>query len=76
LTLNLHVKDFADRDDRSSFTSVGEGAVPFAELLLGLGPFDWLVAEQDDGFEPDELAAAARSAAAVTRLRDLLERGS
>ena len=72
----VHVKDFADRDDRSSFTSVGEGAVPFAELLLGLGPFDWLVAEQDDGFEPDELAAAARSAAAVTRLRDLLERGS
>jgi sugar phosphate isomerase/epimerase len=72
----VHVKDFADRDDRSSFTSVGEGAVPFAELLLGAGPFDWLVAEQDDGFEPDELAAAARSAAAVTRLRDLLERGS
>jgi sugar phosphate isomerase/epimerase len=72
----VHVKDFADRDDRSSFTSVGEGAVPFAELLLGAGPFDWLVAEQDDGFEPDELAAAARSAAAVTRLRGLLERGS
>jgi sugar phosphate isomerase/epimerase len=72
----VHVKDFADRHDRSSFTSVGEGTVPFAELLARAGPLDWLVAEQDDGFEPDELAAAARSAAAVVKLRDLLERGS
>jgi sugar phosphate isomerase/epimerase len=72
----VHVKDFADGEDRSSFTSVGEGAVPFADLLRGAGPLDWLVAEQDDRFEPDELAAAARSAAAVVKLRDLLERGS
>ncbi|HEU0337501.1 MAG TPA: sugar phosphate isomerase/epimerase [Gaiellaceae bacterium] len=69
----VHVKDFADRTDPSSFTSVGEGAVPFLEVLRRAQALDWLVAEQDDGFRPDELAAAARSAAAVVRLRGLLE---
>jgi sugar phosphate isomerase/epimerase len=68
----VHVKDFADRADPASFTSVGEGAVPFLEVLRARR-LDWLVAEQDDGFRPDELAAAARSAAAVVRLRGLLE---
>ena len=69
----VHIKDFADRGDRSSFTSVGEGAVPFADALRD-ADVEWLVAEQDDVFVPDELSAAARSAAAVLELRDELAR--
>lgn len=72
----VHVKDFADRGDRSSFTSVGEGAVPFLDALQSAGAVEWLVAEQDDGFVPDELTAAARSAAAVLALRDQLAGGA
>jgi sugar phosphate isomerase/epimerase len=71
--LAVHVKDFADRDDPSSFTSVGEGAVPFLDALRGKSWVDWLVAEQDERFVPDELGAAARSAAAVRDLRDRLQ---
>ncbi|HJU46661.1 MAG TPA: TIM barrel protein [Gaiellaceae bacterium] len=67
----VHVKDFADRDDPSSFTSVGEGAVPFLDALRRAGGLEWIVAEQDDAFVPDELGAAARSAAALLRLREL-----
>jgi sugar phosphate isomerase/epimerase len=70
----VHVKDFADRDDPTSFTSVGEGAVPFSDALRTADDVEWLVAEQDDGFRPDELAAAARSAAAVLGLRGQLVR--
>ena len=70
----VHVKDFADRGDRTSFTSVGEGAVPFADALRAADEVEWLVAEQDDGFVPDELSAAARSAAAVLELREQLAR--
>ncbi len=65
----VHVKDFADRDDPASFTSVDEGAVPFADALHGAAGLEWLVAEQDDGFRPNELDAAARSAAALLTLR-------
>jgi sugar phosphate isomerase/epimerase len=68
----VHVKDFADRDDRTSFTSVGEGSVPFLEALRQAPGLEWLVAEQDDRFEPDELSAAARSAAALVDLRRAL----
>ena len=68
----VHVKDFADRGDRTSFTSVGEGAVPFDDALAGARDVEWLVAEQDEGFVPDELSAAARSAAAVLELRERL----
>jgi sugar phosphate isomerase/epimerase len=68
----VHVKDFAVRGDRSSFTSVGEGAVPFVDALRGAPDVEWLVAEQDEAFRPDEPAAAERSAAAVLDLRDLL----
>jgi sugar phosphate isomerase/epimerase len=70
----VHVKDFAARDDPASFTAVGEGAVPFLEALRAAGPgrLEWLVAEQDDAFVPDELAAASRSAAALLALRDAL----
>jgi sugar phosphate isomerase/epimerase len=69
----VHVKDFADRGDPTSFTSVGEGAVPFLEALRGAPWVEWLVAEQDERFVPDELGAAARSAAAVRGLRDQLQ---
>jgi sugar phosphate isomerase/epimerase len=72
----VHVKDFADRDDATSFTSVGEGAVPFDEALAAAGDVEWLVAEQDDGFVPDELSAAARSAAGVLDLRARLARAA
>ena len=68
----VHVKDFADRGDRTSFTSVGEGAVPFDDALAGARDVEWLVAEQDEGFVPDELSAAARSAAAGLELRERL----
>ena len=70
----VHVKDFADRGDRTSFTSVGEGAVPFDDALAAARDVEWLVAEQDEGFVPDELSAAARSAAAVLELRERLAR--
>jgi sugar phosphate isomerase/epimerase len=66
----VHVKDFADRGDPASFTSVGEGVVPFADALRAAPDVEWLVAEQDDGFVPDELSAATRSAAALLRLRE------
>ena len=71
----VHVKDFADRD-RSSFTSVGEGRVPFADALRDAADVEWLVAEQDNAFVPDELSAAARSAAAVLELRAQLAQGA
>ena len=64
----------ADRGDRTSFTSVGEGAVPFDDALAAARDVEWLVAEQDEGFVPDELSAAARSAAAVLELRERLAR--
>jgi sugar phosphate isomerase/epimerase len=67
----VHVKDFADRADPSSFTSVGEGAVPFLDAMRRAGSLEWIVAEQDDAFVPNELGAAARSAAALLRLREL-----
>jgi sugar phosphate isomerase/epimerase len=70
----VHVKDFADRGDRTSFTSVGEGAVPFDDALAAARDVEWLVAEQDEAFVPDELSAAARSAAAVLELRERLAR--
>jgi sugar phosphate isomerase/epimerase len=70
----VHVKDFADRADRTSFTSVGEGAVPFDDALAAARDVEWLVAEQDEAFVPDELSAAARSAAAVLELRERLAR--
>jgi sugar phosphate isomerase/epimerase len=72
----VHVKDFADRADRTSFTSVGEGAVPFGDALRAARDVEWLVAEQDDGFVPDELSAALRSAAAVLDLREHLARAA
>jgi sugar phosphate isomerase/epimerase len=72
----VHVKDFADRSDPASFTSVGEGAVPFGDSLRAARDVEWLVAEQDDGFVPDELAAAVRSAAAVLDLREHLARAA
>ena len=68
------MKDFADRGESTSFTSVGEGAVPFADALRAADEVEWLVAEQDDGFVPDELSAAARSAAGVLELREQLAR--
>jgi len=68
----VHVKDFADRGDRTSFTSVGEGTVPFEDALAGAAHVEWLVAEQDEGFVPDERSAAARSAAGVLELRERL----
>jgi sugar phosphate isomerase/epimerase len=72
----VHVKDFADRGDRTSFTSVGEGAVPFRDALRTAAFVEWLVAEQDEGFVPDELSAATRSAAAVLDLREQLARAA
>jgi sugar phosphate isomerase/epimerase len=70
----LHVKDFASRDDPESYTSVGEGAVPFLPALKDSSA-EWLIAEQDDHFQPDELSAASRSAAALLRLRSEVVRG-
>lgn len=71
----VHVKDFADRGDPASFVSVGEGAVPFLDALRRARRLEWLVAEQDDRFDPDELTAAARSAAALLGLREALGPG-
>jgi sugar phosphate isomerase/epimerase len=65
----LHVKDFATRSGRS-YRALGEGAVPYADLLPLTAGAEWLILEQDD-VEPgdDALAAAARSLDAFRGLR-------
>lgn len=68
----VHVKDFASRVDSTSFVAVGEGSVPFIDAFDRGATPDWLIAEQDDNFVPDELGAAARSCQAVLDLRDQL----
>jgi sugar phosphate isomerase/epimerase len=68
----VHLKDFADRADRNTYTSVGEGNVPFLEALRAAEGVEWIVAEQDENFIPDQLSAAVRSCAATLAIRGQL----
>ncbi len=45
----IHAKDFADLDDRASFTAVGSGAVNLTRALKAAGEngVEWVVVEQD-----------------------------
>jgi sugar phosphate isomerase/epimerase len=68
----VHLKDFAEVTDHTSFTSLGEGSVPFGPALHAGRGIEWIVAEQDDRFVPDDMSAAGRSCRALLALRDQL----
>jgi len=62
----VHVKDFANRDERHAFRPVGEGAVGYERVLPAAieAGVEWLLVEQDATDGP-ALEAVERSLAAV-----------
>ena len=65
----IHVKDFSDLADRTSFTAVGSGAVPFDAALEAAREIgvEWAVVEQD---RLRNLSAMDTALASVLNLRE------
>jgi len=65
----VHAKDFADLSDRTSFTAVGTGAVPFPSALQAAEEtgVEWAVVEQD---QLRHLSAFDTALASVLNLRE------
>jgi sugar phosphate isomerase/epimerase len=64
----LHFKDLASRDGDARYTAVGEGGVPWSDILRANGAAEFAIVEQDELYGEDLAANIARSYKALDTL--------